>query len=289
MAVEQGQRKFFVDFPTVTKNQSGKENSGPTKARQTNEQPTSKSDSSKWRRIKRNSTPKSSEDKSALSPVQIDDENKKDSDAESDEDFLLVAPGLSGLAKRAENPHVLPATHTQTLKTGLRKLATNCAEEDRLARVCLSACAVTLLPFTVAKRIVPVLSVVDTVQCGGTITSYWHILSTDNLRNFSRQVPMTIEELKAMESLGENIIEQYGDRIVKMITAFIETNKLGQYADRRPMKRLKRTVVAATDIDFDAIELPDEKPAAKEREAAFALTSSETKHSRFFSSETKKW
>jgi hypothetical protein len=42
-------------------------------------------------------------------------------------------------------------------------------------------------------------------------------------------VPLTINELRALGVLGENVLNHYGERIIKNIKAFIEQNSLQVY------------------------------------------------------------
>lgn len=88
-----------------------------------------------------------------------------------------------------------------------------------------------------------------------------------------------MEELHDLGILGENKEKEYGERLVKNITSFVQMNNLGEYIDRHASKRRKITppsseiatkraadtdVVDMTDdefdagINFDEIELPTE-------------------------------
>lgn len=51
------------------------------------------------------------------------------------------------------------------------------------------------------------------------------------------QVPTTVEELHSISGLGENVIKEYGERLVKNIKAFVELEGLQEYLDKRPKKR----------------------------------------------------
>lgn len=46
-------------------------------------------------------------------------------------------------------------------------------------------------------------------------------------------------ELSGLGVLGENVVNEYGERLVKNINAFIATEGLQQYIDKRPPKRIK--------------------------------------------------
>jgi hypothetical protein len=48
-----------------------------------------------------------------------------------------------------------------------------------------------------------------------------------------------VEDLNAIGTLGENIVKDYGDRLVKSIGKFIDQEGLGDYIKRRPFQRSK--------------------------------------------------
>jgi hypothetical protein len=107
------------------------------------------------------------------------------------------------------------------------------------------------------------------------------------MKTIAAQVPMTIEELKALGLLGENIIKEYGERIVKVVSSYVAQENLEEYINRRPTKRAKLDSAGASSatakkpavvvlddsdesrdefddgIDYSAIEIPDLKPAAE--------------------------
>ena len=103
---------------------------------------------------------------------------------------------------------MLPSAETQKLCELVKKLVTNWAEEERaLGKNCF----------------------------------YWNIMSNPSMKKIAEQVPTTIDDLKAMSILGENIVKEYGDRIVKIVLNFVASNKLDSYLSRRPAKRAKVT------------------------------------------------
>jgi ribonuclease D len=99
------------------------------------------------------------------------------------------------------------------------------------------------------------------------------------------QAPTNLEDLNEVGVLGENIVKEYGERLVKNIKAFVELENLQKYIDRRPPKRLKTDESselhsatmkkpAAIDvdddedefevgIDFNAIEIPSTTGSTK--------------------------
>lgn len=55
--------------------------------------------------------------------------------------------------------------------------------------------------------------------------------------NLALQAPTTVDELHFIEGLSENVIKEYGERLVKNINSFVELNELQEYLDKRPKKR----------------------------------------------------
>jgi len=94
-------------------------------------------------------------------------------------------------------------------------------------------------------------------------------MSNNAIASLSHQVPTTNEELSSMGLLGENIVKEYGERLVKSINAFLEQENLKGSIERRSLKRgriancsdLKASAVQGADefdcgIDFSMIEIP---------------------------------
>lgn len=65
----------------------------------------------------------------------------------------------------------------------------------------------------------------------------WHIMSNPTLLAVASQVPTTVDELYHISGLGESVIKEYGERLVKNINAFVELEGLQEYLDKRPKKR----------------------------------------------------
>ena len=99
------------------------------------------------------------------------------------------------------------------------------------------------------------------------------------MKTVSCKVPRSIAELKGLGVLGDQVVNDYGQRLVKLINSFVETNELEEYLNSRPKKRTKtsneskKSVIVIDDdeedefdsIDFgtvDLTQLPDSKPAA---------------------------
>lgn len=129
---------------------------------------------------------------------------------------LVAMHGLEGeFAKRRLRhlyPPVLPAEKVRELVGIIKKLATNWAEEERML---------------------------------GKKVFYWHILTVDSMHTVASQVPTTMGQLRNLNILGENILKEYGDRIIKMVHHFVVANNLEEvvrehWQRRRPMKRQRR-------------------------------------------------
>lgn len=124
------------------------------------------------------------------------------------EDEDLMTPAFSSEKKKPVDRCVLPKEQTKELAELVKKITTNWAEEKRAL---------------------------------GVHTFYWNIIPNNAMRAISEQVPTTIEELKEMGILGENIIKEYGDKVVKVVANFVKTKGLEIYLSRRPSKRAKTT------------------------------------------------
>jgi bloom syndrome protein len=165
-----------------------------------------------------------------------------DSDSSSDESLE------ASLSKKQRAASTLQVDHTQNLAERIKLLAQNWSEEERM--------------------------------CGKNIY-YWNILSNNTMKAIASRRPRTIEELKDVGGLGENIISEYGDRIVKVVVSYINQNGLDDMtrATKRPKipsdsdstnqrtatNNLSSNIVEISDkddefdagIDFSTIELPE--------------------------------
>lgn len=122
-------------------------------------------------------------------------------------DIDLAMPVFkSGEKKKITSPSLLPHSETQKLQELMKKLVTNWAEEERAL---------------------------------GNNVFYWNIMANSAMKSIAEQAPMTIEELKTTVALGENIIKEYGERIVKVVRNFVTSNNLESHLSRRPAKRAK--------------------------------------------------
>lgn len=168
---------------------------------------------------------------------------------------LTTRPLTAG--SKTQSVTILPHEQTRVLISRIKKIATNWAEEERMY---------------------------------GKQVYYWNILSNDAMKSIAAQAPTDIDALKAIGVLGESIINEYGDRIVKIVSSFIEQEGLAEYVEGRPAAKRAKVDVGPSSkgavevleidddendefgipgVDFSTMELPQTKTAAKE-----AVTSS---------------
>ncbi|KAL7568679.1 hypothetical protein ACA910_021677 [Epithemia clementina (nom. ined.)] len=211
---------------------------------------------------KENKTPKRPSNKKAPSATKQEGRKARtptssvlhipDSDSSDDGDILVSTEQSS--ATKPVSSSVLPQQDTQDLAAMIKKLVMNWAEEERMM---------------------------------GKSVFYWNILSNDAMKSIASQTPTTIEDLKAIGSLGENIVKEYGERIVRVVKTFVESHGLQEYLNR-PAKRAKTGIshlkisnpnvkVDKEDdpdeydagIDFEVIEIPDSGRSAAENSKFF--------------------
>lgn len=170
-------------------------------------------------------------------------------DSDSTDDEMLKSQ-LPSSDSKSGTPSLLPSKATQELVQVIKKLVTNWAEEERLM---------------------------------GKSVFYWNILSNEAMKSIASQAPTTLGDLKGIGSLGENIVKVYGDRIVKVVKTFVETNDLIQYVNERPSKRAKMEGGVEVDktkpvlqinsnvnaADHDLIEIPDSTPSVADKSKFF--------------------
>lgn len=123
--------------------------------------------------------------------------------------MLEVTSG--GTKKGDDLPPILPTAMAQQLKNVIKKIISNWAEAERLM---------------------------------GNKVFYWNILSADAMKLIAAQAPMTTDDLQDLGVLGENIVKEYGDRLVKVISNFVVEHNLEELVEtktaaNRPKKRLK--------------------------------------------------
>mmetsp|Transcript_10927 Transcript_10927/g.24046 ORF Transcript_10927/g.24046 Transcript_10927/m.24046 type:complete len:666 (-) Transcript_10927:67-2064(-) len=110
---------------------------------------------------------------------------------------------------------ILPEVHTNALLQRIKKLITMIAEEE---------------------------------QMNGNSVWYWHIMNNAAMTSIASQVPVTIQELKDLALVGENIVENYGDRVIKAINSFITMENLESYvAKKSKLEKYKHKPVGKKD------------------------------------------
>lgn len=166
----------------------------------------------------------------------------RDSIGSSDSDVIMTGTNNPRSSNTTLPDGVLPKEKTQALADKIKSL---------------------LIVMTEAERMM-----------SGKEVYYWHILSNAAVKQVALRVPTTVEELRDMSVAGENVIDAYGEQLVRFVNRFIEENDLGHCVGERPAKKLKSTASSAdrsgakdgtnddefdAGIDFAAIEIPDEK------------------------------
>lgn len=66
----------------------------------------------------------------------------------------------------------------------------------------------------------------------------WNIMSIQQIKIIAAEVPTTTKELFQC-GLPENIVKDYGERLLKNINTYNKSNDLRSYLDDRPKKKLK--------------------------------------------------
>ena len=60
----------------------------------------------------------------------------------------------------------------------------------------------------------------------------WNIMSNNAMSQLASEVPTSIEELSILGALGENVIKEYGERLVKNIKAYIDQENLQVHLEK---------------------------------------------------------
>ncbi len=171
------------------------------------------------------------------------------------------------VGKKSKSPgekSVLPRNHTDALVKRIQKLVTMWADEEMM----------------IGKKVF-----------------YWHIMNASAMATIASQVPLSIDELNDLAVLGENVVKEYGDRLIRNINAFVDQNNLQKYKkNKRPRvengektDQLLPTVTKVTfppksattssnmntdddfddGIDFSSIEIPDSRTNASAKHSSY--------------------
>ena len=101
-------------------------------------------------------------------------------------------------------------------------------------------------------------------------------MKPESIKKIAWTVPTTNEELTGLGVLGENIIKEYGERLLRAIYNFVEKEELVELvSQKQPAKKVKVVASGAklntrpkanvhvesfdefdTDVDFSAIDIP---------------------------------
>lgn len=79
----------------------------------------------------------------------------------------------------------------------------------------------------------------------------WNLLSNSTIRNISSRLPTSTSELLRC-GVTTDVLGDYGDRIIRIVTSYVEQHNLQKYDDK----------VSSEDefedgIDYSAVKLPD--------------------------------
>lgn len=177
-------------------------------------------------------------------------ESIDDSDDEIEvESGLISSTRKVGSKSKSPDKSILPKNHTEALMARIKKLVSLWADEEIM---------------------------------NGNKLFYWNIMNQNAMVTIASQVPLSIEELNDLGVLGENVLKEYGDRLIKNIKSFVDQNDLEKYMNGKPRKRQKSGEITKpitpqnpdhntpkqtsrdneydefdADIDFASIELPD--------------------------------
>jgi HRDC domain len=61
----------------------------------------------------------------------------------------------------------------------------------------------------------------------------WHIMKNEVIKMVASQCPTSLEELQAMGGLGEQKFQEYGERLIKNIQNFVQTENLEHYLEEK--------------------------------------------------------
>ena len=206
-AIRNGQRKFFVEFPKDKPEPKGKENSKPDQTKKNSPK-------------KSKSKAKKATAKSTKGFTPLHNESEDDSEA-----------GLSTTTDSAIPNAVLPPECALQLKKQITKAVGLWAAEEQMLGsknvYCKLRVALSLLCLLATmKTLMPVL-----LHCIRQID--WHIMTNKVIQTVAAQCPTTLEDLKAVDGLGEQKFKEYGGRLIRIINAFVEAENLQEHLDKK--------------------------------------------------------
>eukprot|EP00547_Thalassionema_nitzschioides_P005472 CAMPEP_0194204474 /NCGR_PEP_ID=MMETSP0156-20130528/3983_1 /TAXON_ID=33649 /ORGANISM="Thalassionema nitzschioides, Strain L26-B" /LENGTH=1111 /DNA_ID=CAMNT_0038930501 /DNA_START=141 /DNA_END=3476 /DNA_ORIENTATION=+ len=132
-----------------------------------------------------------------------------------------------------------------------------------------SLAAPSMLPHEKTKKLIENINKLVSMwaqeeQLNGNKVFTWNIMKHESIRTIAGQVPTTVEELTSLGVLGENIIKEYGDRLLKQINNYIANENLVDYLKKKPGQPKKARLSNNDDnfdefdsgVDFGAIDIP---------------------------------
>lgn len=227
-----GSYKFCVDFPKSSLKNKSDVSSSTKKA--------DKSTTSKKSNPKEKKTISVKKGKIEVANIETISDSDDD-EMEFGTDLTLSSRKVGSKAKSPE-VSILPKNHTKALVDRIKKLLNLWADEEIM---------------------------------NGNQVFYWNIMNQNAIATIAAHVPLSIDELNDLAVLGENVVKEYGHRLIKNINVFVKQNDLEKYLGGKSRKRQKSeessnpitpqnaapkmtSTEFDTDIDFSAIELPDE-------------------------------
>ena len=207
-AIRNGQRKFFVEFPKDKPQPNGKENNEPDQ--------TKKKSPKKAKSKAKNATAKS---KKGFTPLHD----------ESDDDS---AAGLSTTTDSAIPNAVLPPEWALQLKKQITKAVGLWAAEEQMLGsknvYCkLGSCVLVLC------LLVMIMTLMHCLQHRIHQKIDWHIMTNNVIQTVAAQCPTTLEELKAVDGLGVQKFKEYGERLIRIINAFVDAEGLEEHLAKK--------------------------------------------------------
>lgn len=230
-SIRNGSHQFNVDFPKAAPRKSSKKKDNSLSAKEKQQKETKASP-------KKSSISKKT---MSLKNGKIDVANIQTIDDSDDDEFEFddLPSSARKIGTKAKSPEksILPKNHTDALIERIKKLVSLWAEEEMM---------------------------------NGNQVFYWNIMNNQAMSTIATHVPLTIEELNDLAVVGENIVKEYGERLIKQLKSFVDQNKLDKYLAGKSRKRQKNvgqtkkasTSVAPkkdeydTEIDFSMIDIP---------------------------------
>jgi bloom syndrome protein len=250
-SIANGSGRFYVEFPKKEASKaSTKATASATKSTKTPATPKDRNKAATKKALKRTQKEqplaRNKKTPERISSSSLDIFSNIEHDDSEDDHSPIRQLGTKARGASGADTAILSQVHTEALKKRLTKLVEMWAEEE---------------------------------QMNGNNVFYWHIMSNKAISSLSNQVPTTTGELASLGVLGENIIKEYGDRLLKNINAFLEQEKLkgeieaqgrpihkkGKWQAQQPQQQSQAPKKHNNDfpddeydcgIDFSAIDVP---------------------------------